>query len=116
MVTGKVNESLSRQLAYKGADGLTDVERKAYAVCRQLSCAHEACYKRLMYSSPKRQTEECGPLMSKWKDCFADEMKKGAAPPPAPPPAPPSCTSGSAAALVESTRNGGASIWDMQTC
>ena len=48
---GKVNESLSAAMSYKGPDGLTDAERKAYALCKALSCKHEACYKKFMYSS-----------------------------------------------------------------
>lgn len=99
---GKVNESLSKTFAFKGPDGLTDAgarsapsiffrprvtsvltrsatlcsERSAYDICRPLSCKHEACYKRLMYSQPKKQQEQCGPLMQEWKDCFARELQR----------------------------------------
>ena len=73
MVAGKVNESLSRTLAFKGDDGLSDAERKAYDKCRHLSCLHEACYKRYMYSPPAKQKEKCGELMDNWKSCFAEK-------------------------------------------
>jgi hypothetical protein len=76
MVAGKVNESLSHTMAYKGSDGLSDIERKAYEKCRELSCKHEACYKRFMYSAPKKQQQECGSLMRDWKHCFAEELSK----------------------------------------
>ena len=66
---GKVNETLDKQMSYKGDDGLTDAERKAYDTCRPLSCKHEACYKQYMYSPPARQKEKCGPLMEAWKSC-----------------------------------------------
>ena len=75
-IGGKVNESLSRTMAYKGDDGLSDRERKAYETCKPLSCKHEACYKRFMYSSPQKQKEQCGPLMEDWRACFAEEMKR----------------------------------------
>ena len=78
VLAGKVNESLSNAMAFKGSDGLTSDERKAYDKCRELSCKHEACYKRFMYSPPKKQQEECGSLMHDWKQCFAEEMKKAA--------------------------------------
>ncbi len=60
-VAGKVNETLSKQMSYKGPDGLTDIERRAYEVCKPLSCKHEQCYKRFMYSSPQKQKEQCDP-------------------------------------------------------
>ena len=78
MVAGKVNETLSKQMSHKGDDGLTAAERKAYEACRKLSCVHEACYKRFMYSQPAKQQRECAPLMDKWKQCFAEEMAKEA--------------------------------------
>jgi hypothetical protein len=75
-VAGKVNETLSKTMSYKGDDGLSDAERRAYEKCKPLSCKHEQCYKRFMYSSPKKQKEECGPLMQDWKQCFEEEMKR----------------------------------------
>ena len=78
MVVGRVNETLNKQMAFKGADGLSESERRAYEICRQLSCAHEACYKRYMYAQPAKQQKECGPLMDKWKACFADEIARSA--------------------------------------
>ena len=63
MTAGKVNETLSKQFSYKGDDGLSDAERHAYEACRPLSCLHEACYKRYMYSPPQKQKEKCGALM-----------------------------------------------------
>lgn len=72
----KVNETLSAQFSYKGPDGLTDAERQSYAECKPLSCKHEACYKRFMYSQPQKQKQECGPLMDEWKACFAEAMKR----------------------------------------
>lgn len=47
---GKVNESLSAAMSYKGNDGLSDAERRAYDACRPLSCKHEACYKQVCAS------------------------------------------------------------------
>ena len=73
-VAGKVNETLSKQMSYKGPDGLTDIERRAYEVCKPLSCKHEQCYKRFMYSSPQKQKEQCGPLMSQWQACFDEAV------------------------------------------
>lgn len=81
-VAGKVNESLSRAMAYKGADGLTDAERRAYEACRPLSCKHEACYKRLMYAAPQKQRDQCGPLLQEWRACFEEEKKRLGAPDP----------------------------------
>tara|TARA_B110001452_G_scaffold27226_1_gene21378 strand:+ start:554 stop:814 length:261 start_codon:yes stop_codon:yes gene_type:complete len=72
---GKVNESLSAAMSYKGDDGLSDAERRAYDVCRPLSCKHEACYKQYMYSPPARQKEKCAPMMDAWKACFAEKME-----------------------------------------
>ena len=77
-VAGKVNESLSKTMSYKGPDGLTDDERRAYETCKPLSCKHEACYKRFMYSAPKRQQEECGPLMQEWRACFKEALARAA--------------------------------------
>ena len=76
MPQGPVNETLSRQFAVSGDDGLSDAERAAYDHCRPLSCKHEACYKRFMYSSPAKQRENCGPLFEEWKRCF--EMRRAA--------------------------------------
>lgn len=76
---GKVNESLSKTMAYKGDDGLSPAERRAYEACRTLSCIHEACYKRYMYSQPDRQKEKCAHLMEDWRRCF--EQKRASAPP-----------------------------------
>ena len=73
-IAGKVNDTLSAQMSYKGADGLTEDERRAYAVCKSLSCAHEACYKKYMFSQPAKQKEKCGPLMQTWRDCFEQEL------------------------------------------
>ena len=73
---GKVNESLSKAMSYKGDDGLSDAERKAHAICNPLSCRHAACYRRLMYSTPIKLKEECGPLMEDWKSCFARELRR----------------------------------------
>ena len=75
----KVNETLSKTMSYKGDDGLSDAERQAYEVCRPLSCKHEACYKRLMYAQPRKQKEQCGPLMADWKACFDEELQKNIA-------------------------------------
>ena len=75
----KVNETLSKTMSYKGDDGLSDAERQAYEVCRPLSGKHEACYKRLMYAQPKKQKEQCGPLMADWKACFDEELQKNIA-------------------------------------
>ena len=72
MASGRVNETLSKQMSFKGDDGLTEVERQAYEACNKLSCLHEACYKRYMYSSPETQKEKCGKLIEDWKFCFAD--------------------------------------------
>ena len=72
----RVNETLSSQMSYKGDDGLSDVERSAYATCKTLSCAHEACYKKYMYYPPDKVKAKCGELMQRWKDCFAAEMQK----------------------------------------
>ena len=69
----KVNETLSKQFSYKGDDGLSDAERRAYEACRPLSCLHETCYKRYMYSPPASQKEKCGELMDQWKECFAEK-------------------------------------------
>ena len=74
----KVNETLSKTMSYKGDDGLSDAERQAYEVCRPLSGKHEACYKRYMYSSPKKQKEECGRLMADWRQCFTTEREQHA--------------------------------------
>eukprot|EP00283_Hemiselmis_rufescens_P007319 CAMPEP_0173429838 /NCGR_PEP_ID=MMETSP1357-20121228/8437_1 /TAXON_ID=77926 /ORGANISM="Hemiselmis rufescens, Strain PCC563" /LENGTH=79 /DNA_ID=CAMNT_0014394081 /DNA_START=133 /DNA_END=372 /DNA_ORIENTATION=+ len=57
-------------------DGLTDAERRAYAVCRPLSCKHEACFTRFMYSAEALRQEKCGPLLSDWKKCFEAQMEK----------------------------------------
>ena len=73
---GKVNETLDKQMSYKGDDGLTDAERKSYDACRPLSCKHEACYKRYMYSKPAKQRENCAPLFEEWKRCF--ELRRAA--------------------------------------
>ena len=67
-----MNETLNKQFAYKGPDGLTDSERHAHDTCRPLSCRHEACYKRYMYSSPQKQNAECGLLMAERKKCFEE--------------------------------------------
>ena len=67
MPQGPVNETLSRQFAVSGDDGLSDAERAAYDHCRPLSCKHEACYKRFMYSKPAKQRENCAPLFEEWK-------------------------------------------------
>ena len=75
-VSGKVNETLSAQMSYKGKDGLSDAERKSYDDCKSLSCKHEACYKRLMYADPRKQKEQCGPMMEQWKTCFQEAMAK----------------------------------------
>ena len=83
MATGRVNETLSKQMSYKGDDGLSDVERRAYEVCKALSCKHEQCYKRYMYSPPAKQREKCGALMDDWKACFAEakaSLASGGAP------------------------------------
>ena len=77
-IAGKVNESLNKTMSYKGPDGLTDEERQAYAVCRPLSCAHEACYKKFMYSPPEKQKAKCGALMQNWLECFEQELQKKA--------------------------------------
>lgn len=74
MVAGKVNETLSKQFSYKGPDGLTDAERRAYEVCKQLSCKHEACYKRYMYQPDKQLG--CKELFADWNACFSQEMDK----------------------------------------
>ena len=74
MPAGKVNESLSNMMAHKGDDGLSDAERKAYAVCQPLSCEHVRCYQRYMYSPPARQKEKCGPLMAAWQACFDEKL------------------------------------------
>ena len=76
MAHGRVNETLSRTMAFKGDDGLSESERRAYDKCQPLSCKHEACYKRYMYSSPQKQNTECGPLFAEWKACFAEERAK----------------------------------------
>ena len=55
-------------------DGLTPAERKAYEKCRPLSCIHERCYKRYMFSSPKKQKLKCGKLLDDWKACYASEI------------------------------------------
>ena len=73
-LAGKVNETLSRTMAYGGDDGLSDAERLAYDRCKQLSCRHESCYKRYMYSPPEKQKRECEPLMAEWRKCF-DEAR-----------------------------------------
>ena len=75
MVSGPVNETLSRQFSVAD-DGLSDAERAAYDHCRPLSCKHEACYKRYMYSKPAKQRENCGPLFEEWKRCF--ELRRAA--------------------------------------
>ena len=75
---GKVNETLSKTFSYKGDDGLTDIERQAYELCKPLSCKHEGCYKRFMYSDPKKQKEKCGPLMAEWRACLEEAKKAGA--------------------------------------
>ena len=72
--SGKVNESLSRAMAYKGDDGLTAAERTAYEACRSLASTYEACYRRLMYSSPQKQKAECGPLRKRWQECTEEKM------------------------------------------
>ena len=69
----KVNETLSKQFSYRGPDGLTESERHAHEHCRPLSCRHEACY---MYSCPKKQKSECGPLMAEWKECFEEAKRR----------------------------------------
>ena len=74
MVAGPINPTLANQMAFKGADGLTDAERKAYEVCRPLSCKHETCYKRYMYLPAKQS--ECTQLMNAWKACFAEQLSK----------------------------------------
>ena len=76
MPQGPVNETLSRQFAVSGDDGLSDAERAAYDHCRPLSCKHEACYKRFMYSKPAKQRENCAPLFEEWKRCF--ELRRAA--------------------------------------
>ena len=76
MVAGKVNETLSKTMAFKGNDGLSDAERKAYEKCKHLSCLHESCFKRYMYSSPKKQKDECGPLMDDWRQCYTSELNQ----------------------------------------
>ena len=76
MVAGKVNETLSKVMAFKGSDGLSDAERHAYEKCKHLSCLHEACYKRFMYSSPKKQKKECSGLMADWRECFTSERER----------------------------------------
>ena len=70
-----VNETLSRQFSVAD-DGLSDAERAAYDHCRPLSCKHEACYKRYMYSKPAKQRENCAPLFEEWKRCF--ELRRAA--------------------------------------
>ena len=75
MVSGPVNETLSRQFSVAD-DGLSDAERSAYDHCRPLSCKHEACYKRYMYSKPAKQRENCAPLFDEWKRCF--ELRRAA--------------------------------------
>lgn len=74
MVAGPINPTLANQMAFKGADGLTDAERKAYEVCRPLSCKHETCYKRYMYLPAKQS--ECTQHMNAWKACFAEQLSK----------------------------------------
>ena len=74
MLAGPVNPTIANQMAFKGADGLTDAERKAYEVCRPLSCKHETCYKRYMYLPAKQS--ECTQLMNAWKACFAEQLSK----------------------------------------
>ena len=76
MVAGPVNKTLSKQMEYKGDDGLSDTERAAYAACNHLSCLHEACYKRFMYAKPEKQLKECGPKMDDWKRCFKQELQR----------------------------------------
>ena len=66
----RVNETLSKQMAFKGDDGLSDAERRAYEVCRPLSCKHESCFKRYMYYHPDKQKDKCGHLFEEWKSCF----------------------------------------------
>jgi undecaprenyl pyrophosphate synthase len=75
MVAGRVNETLSRQHATKGPDGLTEAERRAYAICKHLSCQHESCYKRYLMNMEK-QAKECKPLMQRWRTCFDAEMSR----------------------------------------
>jgi transposase-like protein len=79
-IQGKVNESLSKTFAYKGEDGLSDAERRAYEECRKLSCLHEACYRRYLYSSPARQEEKCSSLMDNWRQCFEEKRALYTAP------------------------------------
>ena len=56
-------------------DGLSGLERAAYKHCQPLSCEHERCFKRHMYSDPKKQKRECGPLFKKWQACFDKQMQ-----------------------------------------
>ena len=76
MPSHAINPSLKHMADFKGDDGLKEAECAAYATCQKLSCRHEACYKRYMYSPPGKQKEQCAPLMDEWKACFAAEMAK----------------------------------------
>jgi len=61
---------------YKGDDGLSEAERRAYAVCQTLSCRHADCLKKNLYVDEKLRKERCGPLYDMWRKCFDSEVQK----------------------------------------
>ena len=74
-MSSKVNESLSKNFAYKGPDKTSEAERKAYEACRPLSAKHESCYLRMLYAKPEKQKSVCGPMLEEWKRCYSSKVK-----------------------------------------
>ena len=60
---------------YKGEDGLSDAERRAYAVCNPVSCRHAACRRNLLYASEDVLKKTCGHLFKEWEKCFQEQLR-----------------------------------------
>lgn len=64
---------------YKGDDGLSDAERRAYKVCNPVSCKHAACRRDFMYLSDEVMKKNCAHLFQEWEKCFQEQLRVFAA-------------------------------------